>query len=225
MKKFFILLIPFLLCGCGNKELKIDGDITEIKYNDIYIMDSEFENIREMINLSFDKKSDGDLQNKLTIKTDKEIYYFSVSENYLSYDGYEAYNDELGDYLQNLAKKYQNEDFYTIDYMKNYDATSDDNTIVLDKTSNYIIINLGQKVTNLKINEIEEKDGKYTDIDLLYSQENVNSDKIVIRKSINYETPDIRISFENGYNYVVSIIPIYNLDKEVIEYKTEFKAK
>ena len=107
--------------------------------------------------------------------------------------------------------------------MKNYEANSDEETILLDKTSNYIVINFGEKVSNLKINEIEINNDKFTDVDLLYSEDSVNKSKIIIRKSINYESPDIRISFENKYGYVVSIVPVYNND--MVEFKTSFKAK
>ena len=109
--------------------------------------------------------------------------------------------------------------------MKNYEANRDDQTVLLDKTSNYIVINFGEKVSNLKINEIEVENDKFTDVDLLYSEDNVNESKVIIRKSINYENPDIKISFENKYNYVVSIIPTYNSDKDIIEFKTTFEAK
>ena len=55
-----------------------------------------------------------------------------------------------------MTDKYTNMDFYTIDYMKNYEANNDEKTILLDKTSNYIVINFGEKVRNFKINEIEQ---------------------------------------------------------------------
>ena len=217
MRRIIILLCIFLLCGCS-KSLDINGDITEIKYNDIYINKNDFKKVRNLINKSYDKKEEKDLSNKLTIKTNEDIYYFSLNDNEIKYDGKVAKNTELNNFLQKLTDKYTNKDFYTIDYMKNYEANSDEKTVLLDKTSNYIVINFGKKVINFKINEIEIEDDKFTDIDLLYSADNVNEGKVIIRKSINMDVPDIRISFENEYGYNISIIPIYSDDK--VEFKT-----
>ena len=113
--------------------------------------------------------------------------------------------------------------FYTMAYMKNYEANSDEKSILLDKTSNYIIINFGKKVMNFKINEIEEENGKFSDIDLLYSMDSVNEGKVIIRKSIDMSIPDIRISFENEYGYSISIIPIYDDGK--VQFETTSTAK
>ena len=224
MRKVILLLCVCLLCGCS-KKLNIQGEITEIKYNDIYINKEDFNDVKNLINKNYSKNEDKDFSNKLTIKTADDIYYFSLNDEMLKYDGKVGENTKLNTFLQKLTKKYTNRDFYTIDYMKNYEANSDEHAILLDKTSNYIVINFGEKVSNFKINEIENENDKYVDIDLLYSQKNVNENKIIIRKSINYELPDIRISFENKYNYVVSIIPIYNSEKDIVEFKTSFKAK
>ena len=222
MRKVIILLCVFLLCGC-EKTLNFHGKITEIKYNNIYIDEGDFNDIKKLINTTYDKKEDKDFSNKLTIKTTDEIYYFSLSDKEVKYGEKVGENTKLNTFLQKLTDKYTDKNFYTIDYMKNYEANSDEQTILLDKTSNYIIINFGKKVSNLKINEIEVNDDKYVDTNLIYSLEDVNKDKVIIRKSINYDNPDIRISFENEYGYVVSIIPIYNND--MVEFKTTFKAK
>lgn len=222
MRRFIVLLCVFLLCGC-EKTLDINGEITEIKYNNIYIDENDFNKVKKLINSSYIKNEDKDLANKLTIKTTDNIYYFSLSDDELQYGEKVASNTKLNKYLQDLTKKYTDKNFYTIDYMKNYEASNDEETILLDKTSNYIVINFGKKVSNLKINEIEVNDDKYVDTNLIYSLKDVNKDKVIIRKSINYEHPDIRISFENEYGYVVSIIPIYKND--MVEFKTSFKSK
>lgn len=224
MRKVILLLCAFLICGCS-KELIIKGKITEIKYNDIYINENDFNDVKKLINTTYGRSEDKDFSNKLTIKTTDEIYYFSLSDDEVKYDGKVGENTKLNTFLQKLTKKYTDKNFYTIDYMKNYEANSDDQTILLDKTSNYIVINFGEKVSNLKINEIEVNNDKFTDVDLLYSEESVNESKVIIRKSINYASADIRISFENKYGYVVSIIPIYNSDKDIVEFKTSFEAK
>lgn len=222
MKKLLILLCIFLICGC-QKSLEINGKITEIKYNDVLIAESDFESIEKLINKSYDKNEEKDLANKLTIKTNKDIYYFSLSDDEIKYGGKVAKNTELNNYLRDLTDKYTNMNFYTIDYMKNYEANSDEKSILLDKTSNYIIINFGEKVMNFKINEIEEENGKFSDIDLLYSMGSVNEGKVIIRKSIDMSIPDIRISFENEYGYSISIIPIYDDGK--VQFETTSTAK
>ena len=224
MRKVIWLLCVFLLCGCS-KTLEIQGKITEIKYNDVLINEKDYDEVKKLINTTYNKNDDKDFSNKLTIKTTDDIYYFSLSDDELKYDGKVADNTKLNSYLQDLTKKYTNKDFYTIDYMKNYEANRDDQTVLLDKTSNYIVINFGEKVTNFKINEIEEENDKYMDVDLIYSEESVNESQIIIRKSVNYESPDIRISFENKYDYIVSIIPTYNIEKDTVEFKTTFEAK
>lgn len=222
MKRLLILLCIFLICGC-QKSLEINGKITEIKYNDVLIAESDFESIEKLINKSYDKNEEKDLANKLTIKTNKDIYYFSLSDDEIKYGGKVAKNTKLNNYLRDLTDKYTNMNFYTIDYMKNYEANSDEKIILLDKTSNYIIINFGKKVMNFKINEIEEENGKFSDIDLLYSMDSVNEGKVIIRKSIDMSIPDIRISFENKYGYSISIIPIYDDGK--VQFETTSTAK
>ena len=222
MKRLLILLCIFLICGC-QKSLEINGKITEIKYNDVLIAESDFESIEKLINKSYDKNEEKDLANKLTIKTNKDIYYFSLSDDEIKYGGKVAKNTELNNYLRDLTDKYTSMNFYTIDYMKNYEANSDEKSILLDKTSNYIIINFGKKVMNFKINEIEEENGKFSDIDLLYSMDSVNEGKVIIRKSIDMSIPDIRISFENEYGYSISIIPIYDDGK--VQFETTSTAK
>lgn len=222
MKKLIIFLIPFLLLGCMIT-LNLNDNITEIKYNDIYIDKDDFKKVINLINKNYNKIEKNKLKNKLTIKSKKNIYYFSLNNKYLEYQNKVAYNDKLNIYLHNLTKKYTDKSFFTIDYMKNYEA-NDEKAILLDKTSNYIIINLNQKVINFKINEIEKENDNFKDVDLIYSKKNVNKNKIVIRKSINYTNPDIRISFDTKYNYHVSIIPAYN-DKQVMEFKIKFDEK
>lgn len=218
-----IILCIFLFCGCS-KTLDIQGKITEIKYNDVFINKDDFDDIKKLINMNYDKSEDKDLSNKLTIKTTDDIYYFSLNDEELKYDGKVAYNDKLNSYLQSLTDKYTNMDFYTIDYMKNYEANSNDHTILLDKTSNYIVINFGEKVSNFKINEIEQADDKFVDVNLVYEENSIDEGTVIIRKSVSYDIPDIRISFENKYGYVVSIIPTYNKDKDAVEFKTTFSA-
>ena len=224
MRKIIVLLVIFLLAGCSST-LDINGKITEIKYNDILINKDDFNEVKKLINNTYEKEEEKDLANKLTIKTTDDIYYFSLNDDKLKYGGKVTENKKINKYLQSLTDKYTNMDFYTIDYMKNYEANNDEKTILLDKTSNYIVINFGEKVRNFKINEIEKANDKYSDVDLVYSSDNIDESTVIIRKSINYDIPDMRVSFENKYGYVVSIIPRYNNDTDKIEFDTSFASK
>ena len=221
MRKIILLFIFLCLSGCS-KNLEIKGKITEIKYNDVLINSKDYDKVIDLINKDYNKNEDKDLVNRLTIKTTKDIYYFSLDNENIKYGDKSSKNDSLNIYLQDLTKKYTNKDFFTIDYMKNYESNNDDETILLDKTSNYIVINFGKKVSNFKINEIEEENGKFSDIDLLYTLKDVDN-KVIIRKTIDYDKPNIRISFKNEYGYTFSIIPFYNDEK--LEFKTTLIAK
>ncbi len=225
MKKIIVLLISvFLLSGCGTKT-ELEGEITEIKYNDIIILKDDYGEIKKLLNTDFKSNKIDNLDNKLTIKTKKDIYYYTVNDEYLGLDGKYAANDKLGKHLKNLQKKYNNTDFYTIEYTNNHEINEDDHNVLLDKTSNYIIIKLDEKVKNFKINAIEPQNNEYKDIDLLYHKNDLDKKTIVIRRSINFGAPDIKISFENPYNYLVSIIPTYNEEEEKVEFNTSYKTK
>ena len=217
-----ILLFIFLCLSGSSKNLQIKRKITHLKYNDLLINSKDYDKVIDLINKDYNKNEDKDLVNRLTIKTTKDIYYFSLDNENIKYGDKSSKNDSLNIYLQDLTKKYTNKDFFTIDYMKNYESNNDDETILLDKTSNYIVINFGKKVSNLKINEIEEENGKFSDIDLLYTLKDVDN-KVIIRKTIDYDKPNIRISFKNEYGYTFSIIPFYNDEK--LEFKTTLIAK
>ena len=68
MRKIIVLLVIFLLAGCSST-LDINGKITEIKYNDILINKEDFNEVKKLINNTYEKEEEKDLANKLTIKT------------------------------------------------------------------------------------------------------------------------------------------------------------
>lgn len=221
MKKILLILIILTLTGCTT-EVKLDGKITEIKYNDTKILKDDFKEVKKLLNTNF-KNGNEQTKNNLTIKTTKDIYYFKVSDNYLEYKNKYAKNDKLNKYLKELTNKYYNTKIYDIKYDKEYNEDKNEININLDKTSNYIIITFKDTIKDFKINEIEHKDKKYKDIDLLYEKDIIDKQTIVIRKSINMNKPDIRISFSNKYNYNISIIPKY-IDEEMT-FDTTYEMK
>lgn len=221
MKKILLLLIILTLTGCTT-EVKLDGDITEIKYNDSLILKDDFNEIQKMLNTEF-KNGNENTQNNLTIKTTKDIYYFKVSDNYLEYNKKYAKNTKLNKYLKELTNKYYDTNFYDIKYDKEYDEDKNNININLDKTSNYIIIKFKDTIKDFKINEIEYKHKEYKDIDLLYEKDIIDGQTVIIRKSINMNKADMRISFSNKYNYNISIIPTYKDDE--IQFETNYEMK
>lgn len=217
MKKILLIIIIFTLTGCTS-EIKLDGKITEIKYNDTKILKNDYNEIKKMLNTKF-KNGNEQTPNNLTIKTTKDIYYFKISDTHLQYNNKYAKNNKLNKYLNELKNKYYNTKFYDIKYEKTFDEDKNNININLDKTSNYIIITFKDTIKDFKINEIEYKNKKYKDIDLLYEKDIIDGQTVIIRKSININKPDIRISFSNQYNYNVSIIPAYK-DEEIKFEKT-----
>ena len=220
MKKILLILLILTLTGCV-ESIKPEGKITEIKYNDITIQKEDYENVKKLLNTEFKNDKNKNLENKLIIKTKKDIYYYKVSDKYISINGKYAQNEKIEKYLNSLKNKYYDTKFYNISYEKNYDKNDDEINISLDKTSNYIIIKIKGQIKNFKINEIEYKENTYKDIDLLYEEKLISNQNIAIRKSINYNEPDIRISFSNEYNYNISIIPTYKNGK--IKFDTNYE--
>lgn len=222
MKKILLILIILTLTGCTTT-VKLDGQITEIKYNDITIQKNDYKNVKKLLNERYKNNLHKDLKNQLTIKTKKDIYYYKISNNYICYEGKCTENKKLGKYLNTLKDKYYDTKFYDIAYDNSHEKNDDDINISLDKTSNYIIIKIKNQIKNFKINEIEYKDNTYKDIDLLYEEKLVSNQTIAIRKSISYDKPDIRISFSNPYGYNISIIPTYKDSK--VKFDTNYKMK
>lgn len=223
MKKITLIILLILITGCTTK-VELDGAITEIKYNDTIILEDEYQNIKDMLNTSFSGKAKDNLKDTLIIKTKSHLYAYKLSDNYISYDGKIAENNKLNKYLTKLENTYTNKNFFDTQYIKNYNVSDNDLNINLDKTSNYIIIKASEPIKDFKINAIDYEDkNNYQDIDLLYEKNKIANQTIVIRKSIDYEKPDIRISFSNQYNYNVSIIPIYK--GENLTFNKEYKTK
>lgn len=231
MKKIILLLTIFILTGCGNKKLNIINDeITKINYNDIIIINEDYNQITTNLNqLTFKKINKAVENNNFTITTINNIIKFEIKDNKILYqlDGtnYQSDNKEIIDSinktLKNLESIYENNSFYTVEKISNYKPTDNDLQIKLDNSDEYIVIKTTQDLYNFKIHKIEKNNETYSDVDLLYEENEIPYNKIISIRYLNIE--NIRITFETKYNYVISIIPTINGEK--IEFIKTFTQK
>ena len=228
-------LIPtllFLLCitGCKQK-LLINGTINEISYDNNIIQKEDYSAIMEKIsNLNFycgkNKHLDG---KKLSIKTTTNIINFVLSDSsYLEYQNDDEFcytedvpkTNDLYLILTNILNKYNDTSWFSINYIESYTEINEDINIRLDKDNKYVVLNLSESVTNLRINELSFDNSE--EINLIYIQEYLDPTKIVIRQNIktgfNY-----KITFNNKYGKTFSITPQYNETTEEITFDVKIK--
>ena len=223
MKKF-ILLTVLLLTGCtSNMNIK---NVLSMKYNNTIILEKEYDEIIKIltkINFSCGKKKYDDF-NLLTLTTNDNIYNINIStdhkieykENNQYCNAEEEIVENLNNYLKDIEFKYNNESFYNLEYITEYNENNKDYIIKLDKNNSYLVINSIYDLYNFKINEINNNE----EVNLLYSKDIINKGKILIRKK---DINNIKISFETEYNYIITIIPEINND--IITYKKTYKQK
>lgn len=229
MKKIIIMItLTLLLTGCN--KLNINNNITSITYNNHAIDETDYGNILDYLNSTAfycGKKQDYN-DRTLVVSTNEEIFNFHLSNNYyMEYQKDNKYcytkNKEvvknLVTMLDNLINKYIDINAYNVSYIKDYEKNDNDFNIKLDKSNDYIVINISESISNFRINEIEYTDDNYEEIDLIYSEESIDKNNIIIRKEL-ISNPNIKISFINSYGYTVSIIPEL---KENIIFNIEIK--
>lgn len=227
MKKIIIIIILFLISGCSNETLYINQELVKnIKYNDVNLIDNDFENVIDEINLSKFKKGDidGNFDKSLRITTNNDLYIFNISNEGIKYtkDNVDYYTKDLSVYntLEEIEKKYKKE-FYTIEYVENYDFSENDSYIKLNPEERFFILRTNTTLYDFKINEIEPNpidNTVFMEVNLLYAVEKIENNKIVIRSD-----EDIKISFKNQYGYEATIMP-YNQDGKVL-FKTIYNQK
>jgi len=142
MKKIVIILF-LTLCTTGcNQNIKINGTITEIKYNNHVIYVDDYNEIIDKIdNLNFYCGKDKNISGKnLTISTTTSIINFTISNN--SYIAYQRDNNhcytknkkitsDLSSVLDKIINKYKENNFFTINFSENYE-TNDDTIVKID---------------------------------------------------------------------------------------------
>ena len=225
--RYLLILLLFFITGCSNTKLDLEN-IKSVEYNNIYIIEEDYKNIKDsLLELNFTcsntKTIDGDL---LKIVTNDNLYEIYISNNYyMEFKQNNKYcltsdTNKIYDELNNLQKKYSNSEFYNITYTNNYEENENDEIIKIDKNDNYIIINTLYELYDFSINEIKQNNDTYEEINLIYNKDMIDKNNIVIRKD---DFTNIKISFSNKYNYMVTIVPY--LENETIKFKTTFVQK
>lgn len=208
MKKLLILIIPILLCGCSkNITLNINNsNISNIIYDNTVILNNDYETIINQINnKTFYELFDNNISGtKLEIETNEYFYNFELVSNFLIYtvdnNRYFTSTDNLNDYLKKTVNKYNDDNFFTVEIINNYDINNSDYLITVDNSSTYIIL-----YSNLNIHDLQVKkiNSDYVNSNLYNTINSIESNKTIC---ININNPnDILITFLTPYNYEVNI--------------------
>ena len=231
MKKVIFIIFLVLITGCI-KKITIEEEIININYKEHKIQNGDYSDvINTLKDISFYcGKKNKNYKNFLTISTTNSLIVFSISNNNLGYHQNDQYcysnntanTEKLISLLDNIVEKYISDTFYSIEVLQNYEENNNDLNIRLDKQNEYIVITLNDYIDNFKINEIEFKNNKSEEINLIYSKEIINNNKIVIRKYTT-ENPTYKITFTNKYGYTFNITPIYDSKNNEVLFKTEIK--
>ena len=150
MKYVFIIMFLLTMTGCSNKKLELDN-INLIKYNDTLFINEDYNIIKnDLLKLSFKCHKNKSVEGKsLQIITNNNLYNIYISNNYyMEFFDNNMYcstnNKKVEDILNNLEdleKKYNNK-FYSITNIQNYNVNENDEIIKIDKSDNYLIINI-----------------------------------------------------------------------------------
>lgn len=228
MKKLFIIFLSCVIVGCSNKRLDITN-IQSINYNNIFLLEDDFESINKYLNnIDFEKKDIKDTEFKpLKIISEKDVYNFKVIENniyyeknnnkYVSIDANSLINE-----LNNLEAIYTDFSFVDINY-NDCNTKTNELVIKIDASSKCLTLNIHKPLHNFKIHTLENINDNFNEVGLIYQKDSV-SNNIMIRHAVK-ENPKIRISFETKYNYIISITPIYNEDDNQINLQFLYRQK
>lgn len=212
MKKFLFILI-ILISGCSKGyRLNIDN-IQTISYDNINLIESDFELIKKKINkLEFKKKEiDETAHNVLRVVSSQDIYNFNISNDIIYYkknnETYVSGNKSINTILNEIKTKYTDTSFFEVSYDK-----CDNANIKIDNSSKCLILETSKILYNFKINSISMTHDYLEETDLLYEKDEVKSNEIMIRVDI-LDKVNIKISFDTKYNYTISMLPIYNIEE------------
>lgn len=207
MKRLIIILDILLLCGCTrNINLNINtSNITNIVYDNINIINSDFETVSNALNnkIFYDLDDNSIKGTNLDIKTKEHTYNFELVDNYLIYTvdnkRYFTETDNLKDYLDKQLSRYTDNTFYTVDFTNNYNSNNSDYLIKLDDSNSFIVINSSLNLYNFKI----AKKTDSVNSSIINTLENIENNKIICIETSNPE--DLNITFDTPYNYQINI--------------------
>jgi len=212
--KAFLLILIFLISGCSNTHKLNVTNVQNINYNNINLIDNDFDDIVDKINLlKFEQKDVENIDdNNLKIVTNEKIYNFKVSNDIIYYEEnnktYVSENSNLDNILNNIKNKYTDFSFFEIKYDKC--NINDNNTLIkIDNTNNCLIINTSEALYNFRINSVISINEEIIENSLLYQKDEIKSNEILIKLDI-LGSPKTKISFDTKYNYTITLLPIYN---------------
>lgn len=203
------MLLLLFTVGC-TKNINIDN-IQNINYKNVAFLDYDYKSIIDNVNGKYSKTNKIDDNNSTITIVDKyniNTFYITKNKIYTVYDNdiYYKENNDLLSILDSKYLEYTNTNFFTITYNTNY-TKNDSLNIKLDNTDNNYNLELKDTIYNLNIYDNSNDE-------LLYSIDNIDNNSINIRTN-----KDIKITFENKYNFIFSIT------RENDEFITKIKQK
>ena len=207
--KYIMMLLLLFTVGC-TKNINIDN-IQNINYKNVAFLDYDYKSIIDNVNGKYSKTNKIDDNNSTITIVDKyniNTFYITKNKIYTVYDNdiYYKENNYLLSILDSKYLEYTNTNFFTITYNTTY-TKSDSLNIKLDNTDNNYNLELKDTIYNLNIYDNSNDE-------LLYSIDNIDNNSINIRTN-----KDIKITFENKYNFIFSIT------RENDEFITKTKQK
>ena len=207
--KYIMMLLLLFTVGC-TKNINIDN-IQNINYKNVAFLDYDYKSIIDNVNGKYSKTNKIDDNNSTITIVDKyniNTFYITKNKIYTVYDNdiYYKENNDLLSILDSKYLEYTNTNFFTITYNTTY-TKSDSLNIKLDNTDNNYNLELKDTIYNLNIYDNSNDE-------LLYSIDNIDNNSINIRTN-----KDIKITFENKYNFILSIT------RENDEFITKIKQK
>lgn len=193
--KYIMMLLLLFTVGC-TKNINIDN-IQNINYKNVAFLDYDYKSIIDNVNGKYSKTNKIDDNNSTITIVDKyniNTFYITKNKIYTVYDNdiYYKENKDLLSILDSKYLEYTNTNFFTITYNTTY-TKRDSLNIKLDNTDNNYNLELKDTIYNLNIYDNSNDE-------LLYSIDNIDNNSINIRTN-----KDIKITFENKYNFIFSI--------------------
>lgn len=234
-KRFLALLLSLLLIGCDKTFTINQEEVQKISYDNVTILDKEYSNIINFFNQLIWKEGtlNESITNTLILTTKENVNTISITnQNHLIYQKdnqtYYSKDTSILDFIQYLNKKkqtYLDDTFYSIELQTDYEQENNDILIKLEQGNNYYVLKSEETITDFRIHELEKKDNTFEDINVLYQKELIEKRNRIIIRLKNPKENYIRITFSTSYGYEISIIPIYDEEKDEIIYQKEMKPK